>query len=85
MNDYTTTVPKNVYALFLQVKMESSKYHTMMAANPLIWKIAKRGIHTNRNVKLTLLSFQERFLNFSENMGISEINSQENKQTKATR
>ena len=56
-------------------------YHTMMAAKPLTCKKARSGIHTVRKIKLTLLSFQERLLNFRENIGISATNNQENRQT----
>ena len=46
-------------------------YHTITAENPLIPKNSNSGMQTIRNMKLILLSFQERFLNFRENMGIS--------------
>ena len=35
------------------------------------------GIHMIRKMKLTLLSFQDKFLNFNENIGISDTNSHE--------
>lgn len=47
-------------------------YQTIIAANPAIPKKISSGMQTKRNIKLTLLSFQERFLNFKENIGISE-------------
>lgn len=52
-------------------------YHTMMAAKPLIPKKISMGMQTIRKRKLTLLSLQDKFLNLSENMGISDTNSPE--------
>lgn len=51
--------------------------HIMIAAKPPILKKARRGMQTSKNVKVTLLSFQEKFLNLSENIGISETNKYE--------
>ena len=53
-------------------------YHTITAENPLIPRNSSNGMQTIRNMKLTLLSFQERFLNFRENMGISATSNHEN-------
>ena len=72
------------YSLF-SVNTESKIYHTMMAAKALICNIARSGMQTIRKIKLVLLSFHERFLNFKENIGISETNNQENTQTNANR
>ena len=69
-----------VYLLFL-VKSESKIYHTTMAAKLLIPRNTRKGMHTIKNVKLILLSFHDRFLNFKENMGISATNNHENRQT----
>ena len=52
-------------------------YHTIAAANPLTPNKISSGMHTIRKEKLTLLSFQDRFLNFNENIGISDTNSHE--------
>ena len=41
----------------------------------------RRGMQTIRKTKLTLLSFHDKFLNFKENIGISETSSQENRPT----
>lgn len=60
-------------------------YHTITAENPLIPRKISKGIQTIRNIKLTLLSFQERFLNFNENIGISDTNNHENKSTTTRR
>ena len=75
------TCQEIVYLLFL-VKSESKIYQTMIAANPLIPKKMKNGIHTIRKMKLILLLLHERFLNFRENIGISDTSNHENKQTK---
>ena len=52
-------------------------YHTITAENPLIPRNSSNGMQIIRNMKLTLLSFQERFLNFRENMGISATSNHE--------
>lgn len=39
------------------------------------------GIQINRNMYLTLLSFQDKFLNFNENIGISAISNHDVRQT----
>lgn len=52
-----------------------------MAAKLLIPRNTRKGMHTIKNVKLILLSFHDRFLNFKENMGISATNNHENRQT----
>ena len=44
----------------------------MMAAKLLIPRNIRRGMQIIRNIKLILLSFHDRFLNFSENIGISD-------------
>ena len=54
----------------------------MIAANPVIPKKMKNGIHTIKNMKLTLLLLHDRFLNFRENIGISDTSNHENKQTR---
>lgn len=56
-------------------------YHTITAAKPLTFKKTRSGMQTIRKMKLILLSFHERFLNFNENMGISDTSSHENRQT----
>ena len=53
----------------------------MITAKLQIPKNISVGIHTIKNMKLILLSFQDRFLNFKENIGISETSNQENRQT----
>lgn len=50
----------------------------MMAAKLLIPRNIRRGMQIIRNIKLILLSFHDRFLNFSENIGISDTSSPEN-------
>ena len=52
-------------------------YHKITAANPLMPNKISSGIHMIRKMKLTLLSFQDKFLNFNENIGISDTNSHE--------
>ena len=52
-------------------------YHKMIAANPLMPKKTNKGIHTIKKIKLTLLSFQDKFLNLRENIGISDISNHE--------
>ena len=49
----------------------------MIAAKLLIPKKMRNGIHTIKKMKLILLVLHERFLNFSENIGISDTNSKE--------
>lgn len=56
-----------------------------MAAKLLIPRNTRKGMHTIKNVKLVLLSFHDRFLNFKENMGISATNNHENRQTSIKR
>jgi len=53
----------------------------MIAAKLLILKKMRNGIHTIRKMKLILLVLHERFLNFSENIGISDTSNHENRQT----
>ena len=47
----------------------------MMAAKLAISRNTRKGMQIIRNIKLILLSFHERFLNFRENIGISDTNS----------
>ena len=49
----------------------------MIAAKLLIPKKTRNGIHTIKKMKLTLLSFQDKFLNLRENIGISDISNHE--------
>ena len=58
-------------------------YQTITAAKPAIFSVISRMALIMTNIKAILLSFQERFLNFNENIGISETNSHENRQTSA--
>ena len=60
-------------------------YHTITAAKPLTFKKTRSGMQTIRKMKLILLSFHERLLNFNENIGISDTSNHENKQTNAKR
>lgn len=60
-------------------------YHTIIAAKPLTFKNTRSGTQTIKKIKLTLLSFHERLLNFNENMGISDTSNQENRQTSTNR
>ena len=53
----------------------------MMAAKLAISRNTRKGMQIIRNIKLILLSFHERFLNFRENIGISDTNSHENRHT----
>ena len=56
----------------------------MIAAKLLIPK--KQGMDTyNQEMKLILFVFHERFLNFSENIGISDTSNHENRQTNKIR
>ena len=48
-----------------------------MAAKLLIPRSRRRGMQIIRNIKLILLSFHDRFLNFKENIGISDTNNKE--------
>ena len=57
----------------------------MIAAKLLIPRNIRRGMQIIRNIKLMLLSFHERFLNFRENIGISDTNSHENRHTNIKR
>ena len=57
----------------------------MIAAKLLIPKKTRNGIHTIKKMKLILLSFYDRFLNFKENIGISDTSSPENRQTSIRR
>lgn len=57
----------------------------MMAAKPVIPKNARKGMQTIRNMKLILLSFHERFLNFRENISISDTSNPENRHTNRRR
>ena len=56
-----------------------------MAAKQLAPKKIINGIHTARNINLTLLSRHERFLNFNENIGISATINHEVKRTKTNK
>lgn len=56
----------------------------MIAENPPTCRNTSKGIQVSKKMKTILLSFHERFLNFKENIGISETNNQENKHAKAT-
>ena len=57
----------------------------MMAAKLAISRNTRKGMQIIRNIKLILLSFHERFLNFRENIGISDTNSHENRHTNIKR
>ena len=57
----------------------------MIAAKLLIPKKTRNGIHTIKKMKLILFVFHERFLNFSENIGISDTSNHENRQTNKVR
>lgn len=76
---------KDLFGHFFLVASESSMYQTMMAAKPLMPKKSSNGTQTSKKIKLTLLSFHDRFLNFNENIGISATNSQANRQTNKNR
>ena len=73
-----------VYFFFLVIT-ERRIYQTITAAKPAIPKKISRGMQTSKKMKLTLLSFQDRFLNFNENIGISETKRYENIATRAKR
>ena len=60
-------------------------YHTISSAKPLTFKKTRSGMQTIRKMKLILLSFHERLLNFNENIGVSDTSNHENKQTNAKR
>ena len=47
----------------------------------LFWGSLVMGLQINRNMYLTLLSFQDKFLNFNENIGISAISNHDVRQT----
>lgn len=70
----TISMPK--FYPFLQTIKERTVYHIIMAANALIPR-NRSGILINKKVKLILLSFQDRFLNFKENIGSSDTNRNE--------
>ena len=57
----------------------------MIAAKLLIPKKTRNGIHTIRKMKLILFVLHERFLNFNENIGISDTINHENRQTNKIR
>ena len=73
-----------VYLLFLVIS-ESSIYHTIIAEKLQIPKKMRNGMQTSRKMKLVLLSFHDRFLNLSENIGISDTSSHEKRQTSSNR
>ena len=56
----------------------------MIAAKLLIPKKMRNGIHTIKKMKLILLVLHERFLNFSENIGISDTSNHVTSQTYRT-
>ncbi len=60
-------------------------YQAMIAANPLMPRKINNGAQTIRKMKLILLSFHDKFLNFSENMGISAMSNHEKRQTAINR
>ena len=78
------TCQEIVYLLSL-VKSERRMYQTMIAAKPLIPRKMRNGIHTIRKMKLILLLLHDRFLNFKENIGISDTSNHENRQTRISR
>ena len=57
----------------------------MMAAKLLIPNKIRKGMQIIRKMKLTLLSLHDRFLNFKENMGISDTSNHENRHTSIKR
>lgn len=57
----------------------------IMAAKLLIPKKTMSGMQTKRNKKRILFSFHERFLNFSENIGISATNNHDVSKTKISK
>lgn len=72
------TVTERFVYLFFFVTSDSSIYQTIMAEKLQIPMKRRRGIQIIRKMKQVLLSFHDRFLNFKENIGISETRSQEN-------
>ena len=69
-------------AFFLERATDSTRYHEIIATGARYPK-ASIGIETIRNIYLVLLLFQLKFLNFIENIGISEIRKYENKNINA--
>ena len=61
--------------------MESSTYHTMQTAKPCTCHTARKTTHTNRKKKRSLLCDHDKSLNFSENIGISDTSSHEERHT----
>ena len=57
-------------------------YQTMHAAIPVVPKNKISKMQIKRKIKQTLFSFQDKLLSFRENIGISDINNHENRQTK---
>ena len=55
-------------------------YHTIIIAKLQIPVKIRAGRHTIKKMKLILLSFHERFLNFKENIGISDTSNHEKTQ-----
>ena len=76
---------KDLFYLLFLVISESSIYHTIIAAKLQIPKKMRNGMQTSRKMKLVLLSFHDRFLNLSENIGISDTSSHEKRQTSSNR
>ena len=72
------TVTERFVYLFFFVTSDSSIYQTIMVEKLQIPMKRRRGIQIIRKMKQVLLSFHDRFLNFKENIGISETRSQEN-------
>ena len=57
----------------------------MIAAKLHIPKKTRNGMQTIRKMKLILLLFHDKFLNFKENIGISDTNNPEKIQTKISK
>ena len=56
-----------------------------MAAKLLIPRKTRKGMQIIKKIKLTLLSANDRFLNFRENMGIYDTSIHEKRQTSIRR
>lgn len=75
-------MPRLLYYDFLYVTADNIMYHRITIASPFNLKSASNNILIIRNMYLMLLLFQDKFLNFRENIGNSEMRSNDIKTTK---
>ena len=66
----------------MDVAIDNKIYQAIIGAKALSCKPIKSKMQTIKNIYCRLLSFHAMFLNFNENMGISETKKKQNKPTK---